>query len=58
MTNEINLRARGRRVILEAVSGANIPELNVGVDGAAAVTLHGVSCFFESVVPTSLNISR
>ena len=43
-------------MVLEAVSGAHIPELNVGVDGAAAVTLHVVSCFVEGVVPTSLNM--
>ena len=55
---QINLRARGRGVILEAVSGAHIPELNVGVDGAAAVTGHVVSCFVEGAVPTSLNMIR
>ena len=58
MTNQISLRARGRGVIFEAVSGAHLPKLHIGVDGAAAVTFHGVSCFVESVVPTSLKMIR
>ena len=42
-------------MLFEAVSGADIPELDVAVDGPAAVAVHLVSVLLESVVPTNLN---
>ena len=42
-------------MLFKAVSGADIPELDVAVDGAAAVAVQSVSVLLESVVPANLN---
>ena len=42
-------------MLLEAVSGADITELDVAVDSPAAVAVQSVSVLLESVVPANLN---
>ena len=50
--------SRGRGILLQAVPGANIPVLQIGVNGSTAVASHPVSLQVESLVPTHLNRSK